>query len=478
MGTKLQIVAVLGVACAVAATAADRGLSFTGTVPLQKEASYLLREVANSVRQSGGTTYHHVWPPMKFGWEIVLGSFIGFFGAALGSIGGLGGGGIFVPMLILIIGFDPKSSAAMSKCMIMGTAVSTVYCNLKVKHPTFDMPVIDYDLALLIQPMLMLGVSIGVICNVVFPDWLVTVLLIILCIVTSTKAFLKGVETWKKETIIKREEAKQSEQTCEEEQEYMALSAGPDAASQTETLPVQDHYRNNETPSAEAVSIWKNVYWKEVGLLAFVWVAFLALQVTKNYMATCSMWYWVLNLLQIPVSVGVAMYEAVCLVQGKRMISSNTNEQTSLKARQLLVYCFLGVTAGVVAGMLGVGGGAIMGPLFLELGVPPQVSSATATFAMMFSSSMSVVEYFLLNRFPVPYALFFTTLAFFAAIVGQRVARKLIGLLGRASLIIFILSFTIFISALSLGGVGISNAIHKIVQHEYMGFDNICKYDA
>jgi hypothetical protein len=52
----------LGVACAVAATAADRGLSFTGTVPLQEEASYLLREVAKSVRQSGGTTYHHVWP--------------------------------------------------------------------------------------------------------------------------------------------------------------------------------------------------------------------------------------------------------------------------------------------------------------------------------------------------------------------------------------------------------------------------------
>jgi hypothetical protein len=69
------------------------------------------------------------------------------------------------------------------------------------------------------------------------------------------------------------------------------------------------------------------------------------------------------------------MYEAVGLVQGKRVISSNTNEQTSLKARQLLVYCFLGVTAGAVAGMLGVGGGAIMGPLFLELGVPTQVKS-------------------------------------------------------------------------------------------------------
>ena len=54
---------------------------------------------------------------LEFGWRVVVGSIIGFFGAALGSIGGVGGGGIFVPMLTLIIGFDPKSSTAISKCM-------------------------------------------------------------------------------------------------------------------------------------------------------------------------------------------------------------------------------------------------------------------------------------------------------------------------------------------------------------------------
>lgn len=32
------------------------------------------------------------------------------------------------------------------------------------------------------------------------------------------------------------------------------------------------------------------------------------------------------------------------------------------------------MVAGVVGGLLGLGGGFIMGPLFLELGVPPQVS--------------------------------------------------------------------------------------------------------
>ena len=64
--------------------------------------------------------------------------------------------------------------------MIMGAAASTVYYNLKLRHPSLDMPIIDYDLALLVQPMLMLGISIGVAFNVVFADWMVTVLLIIL----------------------------------------------------------------------------------------------------------------------------------------------------------------------------------------------------------------------------------------------------------------------------------------------------------
>ncbi|KAI7988059.1 Sulfite exporter TauE/SafE family protein 3 [Camellia lanceoleosa] len=97
---------------------------------------------------------------------------------------------------------------------------------------------------------------------------------------------------------------------------------------------------------------------------------------------------------------------------------------------------------------------------------------------MTFSSSMSVEEYYLLKRFPVPYALYFVVVATVAAFIGQHVVRKLIIILGRASLIIFILAITIFVSAISLGGVGTSNMIGKIEQHEYMGFEDLCKYDA
>ncbi|KAG6698520.1 hypothetical protein I3842_08G024100 [Carya illinoinensis] len=375
------------------------------------ECMYPLKAV-NLLWQPDRSGRNQVWPEMNFGWKIVVGTIIGFCGAAFGSVGGVGGGGIFVPMLSLIIGFDPKSATAISKCMIMGAAFSTVSFDFKLRHPQLDMPVIDYDLVLLIQPMLMLGISIGVAFNVVFADWMVTVLLIFLFIVISTKAFFMGIETWKKETIMNREAAKRlkSNDSGGAEVEYTSLPGGSN---------------NGEKDSQESeVTILENVYWKQFGLLVFVWVAFLFLQIAKNYTATCSTTYWVLNLLQIPVSFGVSLYQAVGLYKGHR------------------------------------------------------VSSATANFGMTFSSSMSVVEYYLLKRFPVPYASYFVAVSIVAAFIGQNIVRKLVNLFGRASLIIFILAFTIFVSAISLGGVGISNMIGKIHRHEYMGFENLCKYDA
>ncbi|KAG6643975.1 hypothetical protein CIPAW_08G023700 [Carya illinoinensis] len=431
------------------------------------ECMYPLKAV-NLLWQPDRSGRNQVWPEMNFGWKIVVGTIIGFCGAAFGSVGGVGGGGIFVPMLSLIIGFDPKSATAISKCMIMGAAFSTVSFDFKLRHPQLDMPVIDYDLVLLIQPMLMLGISIGVAFNVVFADWMVTVLLIFLFIVISTKAFFMGIETWKKETIMNREAAKRlkSNDSGGAEVEYTSLPGGSN---------------NGEKDSQESeVTILENVYWKQFGLLVFVWVAFLFLQIAKNYTATCSTTYWVLNLLQwtlsaqIPVSFGVSLYQAVGLYKGHRVIASRRDERTNWQVHQLVTYCSLGILAGIVGGLLGLGGGFIMAPLFLELGIPAQVSSATANFGMTFSSSMSVVEYYLLKRFPVPYASYFVAVSIVGAFIGQNIVRKLVNLFGRASLIIFILAFTIFVSAISLGGVGISNMIGKIHRHEYMGFENLC----
>lgn len=116
----------------------------------------------------------------------------------------------------------------------MAASASSVWYNLRVRHPTREVPIIDYNLALLFQPMLMLGITVGVALSVVFPYWLITVLIIILFLGniksivfwyqetgwfvlqflvvmdesdglsgTSSRSFYKGTLMWKEETFVK-----------------------------------------------------------------------------------------------------------------------------------------------------------------------------------------------------------------------------------------------------------------------------------
>ncbi|KAG6637880.1 hypothetical protein CIPAW_11G209200 [Carya illinoinensis] len=97
------------------------------------------------------------------------------------------------------------------------------------------------------------------------------------------------------------------------------LPASPSTSTRSET---------KESEKAE-VSILENIYWKEVGVLFAVWIVVLGLQIAKNHTTTCSVLYWVLNLLQIPITVGVTSYEAVNLYKGQRVIVSKGEADTN-----------------------------------------------------------------------------------------------------------------------------------------------------
>jgi len=71
----------------------------------------------------------------------------------------------------------------------------------------------------------------------------------------------------------------------------------------------------------------------------------------------------------------MSSYEAVRLYKGKRIIASKGDKQTHWCVLQLVLFCACGTLAGMIAGLLGLGGGFILGPLFLGLGIPPQVPS-------------------------------------------------------------------------------------------------------
>ncbi|CAJ1889509.1 unnamed protein product [Sphenostylis stenocarpa] len=413
-----------------------------------------------------GSENDKVWPELKVGWRVALATVIGFLGSAFGTVGGVGGGGIFVPMLTLIVGFDTKSAAALSKCMIMGASSASVSYNLRLPHPTKEVPIIDYNLGLLFQPMLMLGITVGVALSVVFPYWLITVLIIILFLGTSSRSFYKGTQMWREETLLKKEMARQKTTFVNSRGELLI------------DIEYEQLIPNQEKSSMQIVCF--NLKWKMILILMAVWVSFLLLQIIKNSVEVCSQWYWVLFCLQFPIALSVFGYEAVKLYKDhkERMNTGNLEFicEASIEWTALhILFCALcGLLGGTVGGLLGSGGGFILGPLLIEIGVIPQVASATATFVMMFSSSLSVVEFYLLKRFPIPYALYLTTVSVLAGFWGQYFVRKLMGILERASIIVFILSGIIFVSALTMGVVGIDQSIKMIQDHEFMGFLDFC----
>ncbi|KAG5570334.1 hypothetical protein H5410_060100 [Solanum commersonii] len=285
--------------------------------------------------------------------------------------------------------------------MIMGASASSVWYNLRVPHPCREAPILDYDLALLFQPMLMLGIIVGVSLSVVFPYWLITDLIIILFMGTSSRSFFKAIEMWKEETVLKKS------------MKEVPVNSRGELVIDTVYDPL--------VPKEEktALEIFKfNLNLKRI-LVLFIF----------------------------PAELAVFGYECMKLYKESKKRRLEGNRESVCEAdiqwtATNLIFCALcGILGGTVGGLLGSGGGFIHGPSLLEIGVIPQVASAPATFVMMFSSSLSVVEFYLLKRFPIPYALYLMSVSI----------RKLIAILERASIIVFILSGVIFASALTMG---------------------------
>ncbi|KAB2635220.1 hypothetical protein D8674_025754 [Pyrus ussuriensis x Pyrus communis] len=236
------------------------------------------------------------------------------------------------------------------------------------------------------------------------------------CSMLMLTSCFKGAEMWKEETILKKEYARQQEATL------ILINAEYESLLPSKKKPMMQ-------------ILMFNLRWKKVLVLVAVW----------NDVNACGTWYWVLFCLE---STGIT--ESIC-------------EASIAWPLVHIAFCALcGILGGTVRGLLGSGGGFILGPLLLEIGVIPQVASVTAIFVMTFSSSLSAVEFYLLKRFPIPYAIYLTSMSI------------LVGFWGQASIIVFILSGVIFASAITMGVISIKTSIQMIANHEFMRFLEFC----
>jgi hypothetical protein len=129
----------------------------------------------------------------------VLACVLSFLAAAVSSAGGVGGGSLYVPILSVVAGLGPKTAAAFSTFMVTGGTLSNVLYTLLLRGGG-RRPLIDYGIAVVSQPCLLLGVSAGVVCNVMFPEWLITALFSLFLAFATFKTYRTGVRRCRAET--------------------------------------------------------------------------------------------------------------------------------------------------------------------------------------------------------------------------------------------------------------------------------------
>lgn len=205
----------------------------------------------DQIHQWGIKTPEFQAPQVDISLPMVLAGVLCFIASAISSAGGIGGGGLFIPILTIVAKLDLKTASSLSSFMVTGGSIANVLCNMS---PKGKKSMIDYDIALSSEPCMLLGVSVGVICNVVFPEWLITVLFALFLAWCTSKTCKSGIVLWKIES---------------ERKGFEEIENG----SSEEPLLVE----HNEEEDSKL-----RIPWLKLGVLLLIWLSFFSVYLLRG----------------------------------------------------------------------------------------------------------------------------------------------------------------------------------------------------
>lgn len=125
------------------------------------------------------------------------------------TAGGIGGGVVVAPMCMAFFGFGLREAVALSGFCILICQITKWVYSWKQKHPEKDTTSIDYGLATVMLPTVLLGSFIGTFITILVPPIVLQILLTSLLTFLTVQSGLKAKEIYDKENakIKKQKEA-------------------------------------------------------------------------------------------------------------------------------------------------------------------------------------------------------------------------------------------------------------------------------
>lgn len=103
-----------------------------------------------------------------------------------------------------------------------------------------------------------------------------------------------------------------------------------------------------------------------------------------------------------------------------------------------------------------------------------QTAAATSSLMVLFSASMSMVQYVLLGMTRIDEAVMYAVLCFVASVVGLVTMQRVIAQSGRVSLVVFLVCALMALSTAVITLFGALDVWRQITNGDYMGFKQLC----
>ena len=362
--------------------------------------------------------------------------------------------------------FPVKHAIPLASTTVLGGAVANNILNAPKRHPDHpDRPVVDWNLILQLEPTTIAGALIGADLNKELPELVLLVLMLLLLTVTAQKTLQKARKLYDKE-----EEEIRSRKQGRVSNGNAVTEATPLVASKEAHLNVE----KNETDPGDIEANGgndrdsiKNQCLLDALKLCLLFALVTIIDLLQGSpdgsgggpigLETCgSTCYWVSEGVIFLIILLFSIHVRSTILHRQNSVGLIVSE-VHWDERNTVSYPCFSIVAGLVAGMFGIGGGIVKGPLMLALGVHPSVASATSACMILFTSSTSTVSYMTFGFLKYDYASFCLVLGFVSTIVGQTAMSAIMKRSGqRSSYIAFCIGGVVAISAV---GMGIESAL-------------------
>lgn len=373
--------------------------------------------------------------------------------SALATACGIGGGTIYCAFLLGIQHFQPSTGFPISNFLILTCGCASYITAAKDKYIHPNNSFVDYDLAVIFSPSMLLGTKFGTIFNKTFSSLLLTIFLIILMCYSMNSTYKNMVKAQNREKKMDEDRRKE-----------MFLNNNDDVPQET-VMQIIDTASSNDFSNDRSALIQKikdednnPVPMDKIKFMLMLEVVVIIDQIIEGNskvpsligITKCSSIYWLVFIIYCCVSlffIKMAFDNIKARYAYKKSIDPNTNDDKLKYLEENTVrIVLLTVFAGIVSSMVGIGGGMITNPILLGMGLDPKATSSTSTFLIMTTALASSFIYLISGQLNISYAICMGIPCTLSAYYGSKEILKYINRTHKNSILLSIMLWFLIIS--------------------------------